>query len=150
MVYVGMCWAVDLYDIETWLNEKYKTKMVDVWQCANGHKHKGKFCSECGTPITKTEKEVPNTDFDMWDFLSTGDFKFNEENTNIYYPLQNLRGDYWGFNEETIKKFSDLYIKEVSKLIPEIKEFVDFLDSKDEKELCIFDDGYYSREWPTY
>lgn len=144
-----MCWVVDFDIIDKWLKEKYRFIKEDSYQCSNGHKHKGKFCSECGSPISKIQIDVEN-DFNSWDWLMDWDWKFNEENTNIYYPIRNLRNDYVGLNQSFLEKINNQFVKDVDGLDDGVRDFIKFLNSQDESELCIFDDGYYNREWSNY
>lgn len=150
MVHIGMCWAVDWENVEAWLAKKYEYMIEKVSQCDNGHIRNGKFCSECGAPISKVDVKVKNETAEANDYVCEWGFTLNEDLTNIYFPIHNLRGDYFSLDVDFVDKMKLSYDKEFEKFDDDVKEFVSFLATEDEPELCIYDDGYYNREWSTY
>lgn len=150
MVHIGMCWAVDWETVEAWFSKKYEYRTEKVSQCDNGHKRKGKFCSECGAPISQVEVKVKNEDFEANDYICEWGFTLSEDLTNVYFPIRNLKGDYFGLSSDFIDKMKTTFDKEMENSSEDVKEFVLFLATEDEQELCIYDDGYYSRDWSTY
>ena len=145
-----MCWAVDWEVVNAWFSKKYEYTTEEVSQCENGHRRTGKFCSDCGTPISKVNIKVKNENFEANDYICEWGFTLNENLTNIYYPIHNLKDDYFGLNSDFIDNMKKIYDNGIEKSDDDIKEFVLFLVTEDEPELCIYDDGYYDREWSTY